>query len=310
MNYIAGLKQYNNDRPAVITIGKFDGFHLGHQKLLAKVDELVRTDHVASVVIAFDMIPLLQAKGLLTGVLMERSEKRLYLDGKVDFFVDCPFDETVSEMAAEDFIRDELAGRFHARHLVVGEDFRFGKDRRGDIDMLSRMADECGYTLHVVPAVYRGSEKISSRYIKEDLVEGKILEVNEQLGHPWQVRGTINFGKSIAGKKLDMPTINVIPDPVKALPPYGVYAVSALIDGKNYDGVANIGIKPTVSDEQKPVVEVHLYDFDQNVYGEDTVISFYSFLRPEKKFESLEALKEQMHRDAQAARAQWQQIRS
>ena len=132
MEYIYGLKTFECDRPSAVMIGKFDGFHLGHQKLLAKLQRLSELESIASIVIAFDMVPLLQKKGLLTGVLMERSEKRAYLKDKVDYFVDCPFDASISEVQAEDFIRDELVAKLHVRHLVVGADFRFGKDMRSN----------------------------------------------------------------------------------------------------------------------------------------------------------------------------------
>ena len=310
MEYVYGLKTFECDRPSAVMIGKFDGFHLGHQKLLAKLQRLSEQESIASIVIAFDMVPLLQKKGLLTGVLMERSEKRAYLKDKVDYFVDCPFDASISEVQAEDFIRDELVAKLHVRHLVVGADFRFGKDRRGDIQMLGSMEEECGYTLHVVPDVYRGKEKISSHLIKDDLVAGRFREVNEQLGHPWQLFGTVMHGRSLGRQVFEMPTINIMPDPVKALPPYGVYVVGVEIEGDEtlHPGVANIGMKPTVGLQEKPNVEVHLIDFDKDLNGRQVVISFYQFLRPEQKFESLEELKAQMHRDLAAASSIWNKI--
>ena len=311
MEYIYGLKSFEIDRPSAVMIGKFDGFHLGHQRLLKKLTQLSESEGIASIVIAFDMVPLLQEKGLLTGVLMERSEKRAYLKDRVDYFVDCPFDASISEVQAEDFIRDELVKKLHVRHIVVGADFRFGKDRRGDIRMLTDMENECGYKLHVVPDVYRGEEKISSHLIKDDLVEGRFQDVNEQLGHPWQIFGRVDHGLSLGKSRLDMATVNLKPDPVKALPPYGVYVVSVTVggDGKTYPGVADIGMKPTVGNFDTPVVEVHLIDFDEDIYGEQVVVSFYRFLRPEKKFDSLEALREQMHRDCDAARNVWEDIK-
>ena len=303
-------------------IGKFDGFHLGHQRLLSVLRGVAQKDGIASIVIAFDMVPLLQKKGLLTGVLMERSEKRVYLQNKVDYFVDCPFDTSISEVQAEDFIRDKLVRELNMRHVIVGADFRFGKDRRGDVEMLRSMQEECGYELHVVPDVYRGDEKISSHLIKDDLVEGRFQAVNEQLGHPWQIFGKVGHGRALGKSMFGMATINIKPDPVKALPPYGVYVVGVEIKDP-YDpdtpgegdaceilpGVANIGLKPTVGEQNGPDVEVHLIDFDQEIYGEQVVVSFYRFIRPEMKFAGFEQLKEQMHRDLENARSAWQEMK-
>lgn len=308
MEYVAGLQSYSSERPSVIMIGKFDGFHLGHQRLLQTVQSLAAREDLVSVVLAFDMIPMLQAKGLLTGVLMERSEKRAYLQDKVDCFIDCPFDASISKTEAEDFVRNEIVGRLHARHVVVGEDFRFGKDRRGDIALLERMSAEGGYQLHVVPDVYRGEEKISSRYITVDLKEGRLDEVNEQLGHPWQIMGTVGHGNALGKKAFGMATINLEPDPVKALPPYGVYVVGVDIGGEEVRGVANIGLKPTVGALDHPVVEVHLIDFDRDIYGQNVTISFYHFLREERKFDDITALRTQMEKDMQTAIRVWEEI--
>ena len=289
-------------------VGKFDGFHRGHQQLLHCVQSLAGQDLLTSVVLAFDMIPMLQAKGLLTGVLMERSEKRAYLEDKVDCFIDCPFDASISETDAADFVVRELAGRLHARHIVVGEDFRFGKDRRGDIALLEQMSADCGYELHVIPDVYRGEEKISSRYITQDLKAGRLDEVNEQLGHPWQIMGTVGHGSALGKKTFDMATINLVPDPVKALPPFGVYVVGVNIGDEEIRGVANIGLKPTVARLESPVVEVHLIDFDRDIYGVNVTISFYRFLREERRFDDVAELRAQMHTDLSAAEKAWKEI--
>ena len=305
MEYIYGLNSFQSERPAAVTIGKFDGFHLGHQRLLEKVRSLSGSGDIASMVIAFDMIPFFRKNNCFLGVIMERSEKRAYLADKVDYFIDCPFDESVSETEAEDFVRDVLVRRLKARHLVVGEDFHFGKRRRGDVKLLAEMAQECGYELHVVPDVYRGKLKISSSYIRQDLKAGKITQVTELLGHPYQMFGKVSHGRSMGSSRFEMATINIEPDPVKALPPFGVYVVGAKIRDNVYQGVANLGVKPTVGALEKPDLEVHLIDFDQEVYGEDVVVSFYRFLRPEKKFDSLEALKEQMHQDLLEAQREW-----
>ena len=307
MEYIRGLDNYISERPSVVMIGKFDGFHLGHQRLLKTVAALAEDEDLISIVLAFDMIPMLQERGLLTGVLMERSEKRAYLEDKADCFIDCPFDASIWDTEAEVFIKRELTERLHVRHVVVGEDFRFGKDRLGDTKMLEEMSADSGYTLHVIPDVYRGKNKISSRYITEDLKAGKIEKVNEQLGHPWQIIGRIRHGQAMGRKAFGMATINIVPDPVKALPPYGVYVVEAVIDGEEVRGVANLGVKPTVTSLDRPVLEVHLIDYDREIYDKDVTVLFYHYLRAEQKFDDVNALRMQMKADLRSARRCWQE---
>ena len=177
MKYIKGIENYKNDNRTAITLGKFDGLHLGHELLVSKVMEYQKREGVDSVVFAFDMK---SAQHLLTN-----EEKAARLQDRVDYFVECPFTTEIANVEAEDFIAKILVGKFHAKYIVVGTDFRFGHERRGDIQMLEQYASRYDYTLEVIEKMQYQGREISSTYIKEELQNGNIELVNELLGYTY-----------------------------------------------------------------------------------------------------------------------------
>ncbi len=178
MKYIKGIENYNNDNRTAITLGKFDGLHLGHEFLLKKVVEHQKQDAVDGVVFAFDMKN--------DDRLLTNEEKAVKLDGRVDYFVECPFTDEIAHMEAEDFIKSILVERFHAKYIVVGTDFRFGYGRRGDVMMLKEYAAEYGYTLEVIEKIQYHGREISSTYIKEELKKKNLDVVNKLLGYTYK----------------------------------------------------------------------------------------------------------------------------
>lgn len=296
MEYIRGLEAYQGSGETAITLGKFDGMHRGHQKLIHKVHQLKREYGVKSVVFAFDMLPLYEKLGLPREGIMSNEERRLHMDGEVDILLECPFDEAVSSIEAETFIREILAGKFHAKYIVVGTDFRFGHNKRGDVKMLEEYADTYGYQLYVTEKVMYGGREISSTYIREELKKGNMDAVNEMLGYPYTVRGKVEYGKQL-GRRLGFPTINVHPAKEKLLPPNGVYMDSVKIDGIWYNGIGNVGVKPTVTSENRMLIESYLFDYSGNAYEKEVAIQLYHFKRPEQKFASVEEMKEQVTSD-------------
>ena len=296
MDYIKGLEAYRDSRETAITLGKFDGVHRGHQKLIRKVRELKAKHGVRSVVFAFDMIPLYEKRGLPRDGIMSNTERRHHLEGVTDVLVECPFTEAVSRIPAETFIREILAGVFHAKYVVVGTDFHFGYQARGDVKMLAEYADACGYELFVVEKEMYGEREISSSYIREELRKGNMQAVNEMLGYPYTVRGRVEYGKQL-GRRLGFPTINVHPAKEKLLPPNGVYIDSVRIDGIWYNGIGNVGVKPTVTSENRMLIESYLFDYDGNAYEKDVEIQLHFFRRPERKFASVEEMKKQVDED-------------
>lgn len=290
MQYINGFESYTCQERSAVTIGKFDGLHRGHQKLVDKVAEFARLDGVKSIVCAFDMIPLYKRLELQKKVLMTKEERKLKLNDRVDFLVDCPFTESFSKMPAEDFIKDVLAGVFHAAYVVVGSDFRFGHGKKGDIHMLMAYADQYDYELIVVEKERYHKREISSTYVKEAIQKGDMQLAKNLLGYWYTIAGRVEHGKKL-GRTLGFPTFNVPPAEEKLMPPNGVYMDRICVDGSWYDAIGNIGVKPTVSDSGRVLVESFLFQYNGDAYGKKVLIELHDFRRPERKFADIQEMK-------------------
>ena len=288
MDYITGIENYHGTKKTAVTIGKFDGLHRGHQKLVDKIRDYA-SDECDSVLCAFDMH---------RDAIMTNRERREHLEGKIDCLIDCPFTETLGNMEAEDFIRDILCAGLNAAHIVVGRDFAFGHNKRGSVEMLERYAPRYGYTVDVVEKERYGDMIISSTYIRDALAQGDVRLAERLLGYPYELTGPVRHGKQL-GRTLGFPTMNVEPEAQKILPRYGVYACRVKIDGEWYNGVGNAGVKPTVTDERRRLFEVYVYGYEGDAYGKEVTVRFCGFERPEVKFGSVEELKEQVMKDMQ-----------
>ena len=288
MDYITGIENYHGTKKTAVTIGKFDGLHRGHQKLVDKIRDYA-SDECDSVLCAFDMH---------RDAIMTNRERREHLEGKIDWLIDCPFTETLRNMEAEDFIRDILCAGLNAAHIVVGRDFAFGHNKRGSVEMLERYAPQYGYTVDVVEKERYGDMIISSTYIRDALAQGDVRLAERLLGYPYELTGPVRHGKQL-GRTLGFPTMNVEPEAQKILPRYGVYACRVKIDGEWYTGVGNAGVKPTVTDERRRLFEVYVYGYEGDAYGKEVTVRFCGFERPEVKFGSVEELKEQVMKDMQ-----------
>jgi len=282
MQYIQGLKDYKNDRRAVVTFGKFDGLHRGHRELVEAAKALGEKEDVDSVVCAFDMNP--------QEVLMTKEERKLHLENDVDYLIDCPFTEELREMEAETFIEEVIRDVFHAAFVIVGTDFCFGYGKSGDIHMLGAYAEKCGYELFVIEKKRYKDRIISSTYIRESLKKGEISDANRMLGYGYGAAGIVEHGKKL-GRTLGFPTFNVAWPDKKFLPPRGVYFCRVYVDGRGYDGIANIGVKPTVSEEKKVQIESYLFGYEGDAYGSEVMVELLEYVRPERKFSGKEELK-------------------
>lgn len=296
MRYIEGLDAYHGSGRSAVTLGKFDGLHCGHEKLIEKVIKYAKSDGIESIVCSFDMQPLFDSISVEKEVLMTKEERRLRLEGRVDYLVDCPFTREFSQMPAEEFIRDILAGVFHAAYVVVGTDFCFGYEKKGDIHMLKKYEKAYDYKLVVVEKERHCGREISSTYIREVLSQGDIPLANQLLGYPYTITGVVEHGRQL-GRKLGFPTLNVAPETHKMMPPNGVYAVRVEIDGEEFAGIGNVGVKPTVTNENRMLVESYLFDYHENAYGKKVSVKLYEFRRPERKFADVQELKECIDRD-------------
>ena len=288
MKYITGIQSYHGTKKTAVTMGKFDGLHRGHQKLVDKIREYA-SDDCESVLCAFDMH---------RDAIMTNRERREHLEGKIDWLIDCPFTKDLKNMEAEDFIRDILCGKLGAAHIAVGRDFVFGHDKRGSVKMLEAFAGEYGYTLDVMEKERYHDIVISSTYIRDALAQGDVELAEKLLGYPYEMTGIVQHGQQL-GRTLGFPTMNIEPEAQKIMPRYGVYACRVKIDGKWYNGVGNAGVKPTVTDERRRLLEVYVYGYEGDAYGKEVTARFCGFERPEVKFGSVDELKEQVMKDMQ-----------
>lgn len=287
---------------SAVAVGAFDGFHVGHQRI---VQELVDCGHKASlatVIYTFRRNPKLTTRGI-QGLLTTNSERVEYA-GKtgVDSIVLEDFSARFQGLSAEAFVSDILIRRLNARVVVVGRDFHFGRDRVGDAEAMSRILDSAGRTLIIVAPVMVDGEPCSSSIIRTTIAEGDVERAARFLGRSYSIEGVIVTGNRVGGR-LGFPTANVeVPDSVKLLPGNGVYAVRAVVDGAIVNGVCNIGVRPTIVAASRRTVEVHLLDFDRQVYGHLVSVEFAARLREEVHFASPAALVKQISRDVVRAR--------
>jgi riboflavin kinase/FMN adenylyltransferase len=300
MKYIAGNANFKFKNSAV-TLGKFDGLHLGHQLLLDHVKSYKKLGYT-TIMFSFLYHPghLFSDKEFELIYTEEEKATKVKKYG-MDVLVSYPFTEETRSIEPEDFIRDILVGQLDAKVIVVGNDFRFGYKRRGDIKLLQKFEKTYGYKVLVCDKKEGPGGNISSSSIRNELKDGNLEAANAMLGQPYSITGEVLHGRRI-GRTLGMPTTNILPPSNKLLPPCGVYVSKTLIDGISYPGVTNIGYKPTVGAEERKGVETYLFDFDQDLYGRIIEVALYTFVRPELKFDTLEELRLKMQEDIIFAR--------
>lgn len=289
---------FNITEPTVVTIGKFDGRHRGHQKLLKEMLQLKSLKGYRLAVFTFSTVPGTLVHGTSQTVITTNRERRSNMEKiGVDYLIEYPFTPEVSHMSPEAFVKEILVGKMNAKAIVVGTDCGFGYKRAGNAALLASLAADCGYELVVIVKEKEDHRDISSTYIREELARGNMEKVNELLGQPYAVHGTVVHGNHIGGTLLGFPTANILPPPEKLLPPFGVYVSRVEVDGRTYRGITNIGKKPTVQGENPVGVETFIYDLDENLYGKNIEVQLLHFERPEQKFGSLEELKAQIEKD-------------
>lgn len=300
MRYITNTLDFMLQKRSVITLGKFDGLHRGHQKLVKRVKEL-KKEGFATAIFTFDVSPVMRLSDPSFKMILTNEERRrLAEDMGVDCLVECPFVPEIMHMDAKDFVHEILVNQMKAAHLVVGPDFHFGYKRRGTTGLLQEMGRQFGFQVDILEKVKDGDREISSTYIREEIIKGNIRRANDLLGYPFFVEGEIVHGRHL-GRTIGIPTINQRPSLHKLLPPFGVYASITEIDGEPYFGISNIGVKPTVGDE-RPGVETYLFDVDKELYGKQARVRLYHFIRPEFKFPSVAQLQHQIKKDEASCR--------
>jgi riboflavin kinase/FMN adenylyltransferase len=287
----------------VVTIGNFDGVHLGHRSILARVIQRARELEAQAVAVTFDPHPLKVLRPQMDLALLTTSDQKLALlaDSGLDAVVVLPFTRDLAGLPPRDFVRQYFCERLQVREVVVGHDYRFGRGREGDIDLLREMGGQHGFTVQVVWAVEADGAVVSSSLIRALLRLGQVEAAARLLGRPYGVRGRVIRGKGRGGKVLGVPTANLSPAN-ELLPACGIYAVRVRRGAETFPGVANIGTCPTF-DNQELSLEVHLLEFNGGeLYGENLEVQFVSRLREERRFASIEALAAQIRADIEQAR--------
>ena len=307
MEYIRKTLDFKIEEPTAVTLGKFDGLHRGHELLMNTVLEYSKKYQVSSVAFTFDMPPRNRVEEIVANVLTTNDEKQYIFEKQgIDYLIECPFTTEVMSMEPKAFI-EWISKSLHMKYVVVGDDFRFGHKRAGDYHTLQEYEETYGYKTIVLDKLKDSNRDISSTYVREKIADGNIRKANELLGYNYFIKSEILHGKKL-GRRIGMPTINMILPKNKLLPPNGVYVTEVLVEGKTYMGVTNVGYKPTVSEERVIGVETYIDDFNQDLYGEKIVVSFLEFIRPEMKFASIEELKAQMESDIQVARKYYKNV--
>lgn len=275
-----------------VCIGKFDGLHAGHRLLIDSIKTYP------------DKLKVLFTFSFPDSEYIYSSEEKRYLANRlgIDVYIDCPFDDEFCRMPPEVFLEQVLCDECGAEVISVGEDFRFGYRRGGDVEFLQNRCDSDGFELNVFPKMEMEGSVVSSTRIRTILREGDIEMANRLLVWPYFIYGTVCRGNRLGSTKLNMPTANQIPAAGKILPPFGVYASQVHIQGRVYAGVTNIGRKPTIPGGDGVGAETHIIGFDGDLYGMDLCVELIGFLRKEQRFSGLEALREQMGRDRDRAR--------
>lgn len=303
MQVVKGLENLAEaPRKTVLTIGNFDGVHLGHREVFRRVIDRARKLCATSGVVTFEPHPLRFLAPDKAPLRLNTPEEKIRLleASCIDLLVVLNFDQALAEMSAEDFVKDVLVGQLNVHYLIVGYDYAFGHNRHGDTDSLAAMSQKYGFTLEVLEPVRSEQQTHSSTSIRQLLQEGRVEEVVKILGRNFTLDGVVVHGEG-RGRKLGFPTANLITEK-EILPRDGVYAVKVKWQDHYYDGVINIGSRPTFTTSE-PTLEIHLIDFKSDLYGERLRIYFVGRLRDEMKFPSVEALQDAVIHDIKRARA-------
>jgi len=294
-----------------LTIGSFDGVHLGHQQLIRELNRCAHAAQAKSVVLTFHPHPSVILRNRRDAFYLTTSSEKLILLDELgtDFVIIHPFTYEISQSSAREFV-SYLFDHLAFDQLWVGSDFALGKGREGNVDFLKQLGDELNYQVHVIEPITSGGQTISSSYIRKLLTAGLVDEAGRLLGRPYQVAGEVIHGDG-RGKSMGIPTANLDTGDEKLIPAAGVYACRAQIGGIYWPAAVNIGTRPTFENaDHRSIVEAHILDYSAELYAQQITLEFISRLRGEEKFESVDELIEQVHKDIDQTRAIFARIQN
>lgn len=300
MQIIERTTEFHLSERSAVAIGKFDGVHLGHRKLIDKIIEQKSEKRLATV-FTFDTSAAAFFGGEEKELTTLTEKRQIFEEMGIDVLIEFPLNHKTAATEPEEFIHRYLAAQMKAAYICAGDDLSFGKNGSGNYELLEKNAERYGYRTEMIAKVMTDGEAVSSTRVRKAVRDGQMEAVTRMLGTPYSVCGRVEHGKKL-GRTIGMPTANLIPVKDKLLPPNGVYYSRAVIDGQLYSGISNVGCKPTVNDGQTVGIETYFYDFTGDLYGRNITVYLLAFRRPEMKFDSVEHLKEQMQKDIIAGR--------
>lgn len=302
MKIIQSITAFNSSEKTIVTIGTFDGIHIGHQKILKDLIKTAKKEGKKSVLLTFFPHPRMvlqkENKILLLNTIKEKSS--LLEKMGLDYLIIHPFSREFSRLTALDFVRDILVNKLNTSRLIIGYDHHFGKNREGNIHQLKEYSLLYDFKVEEIPAQDIDDVSVSSTKIRTALKDGNLKTANNYLGYHYMLNGTVVSGKKLGGT-IGFPTANLeIKEPYKLIPKTGVYIIKTHINTVLYTGIMNIGFNPTVLGKHQ-TIEAHLFDFNEDLYGKEIMIEFIYFLREEHKFESVKELVVQLNIDKENA---------
>lgn len=300
MQIIEGTTEFWLPGKSAVAIGKFDGVHLGHRKLIRKIIEQ-KAENLIATVFTFDT----SAAAFFGGdeqELTTMEEKRCIFEKMgVDVLIEFPLNRETAATEPDEFVRRYLAGQMKAAYICAGTDLSYGRNGAGNYALLEKYAGRYGYHTELIEKVRLDNEPVSSTRVREAVRAAEMEDAARMLGTPYSVGGCVEHGKRL-GRTIGMPTANIVPAKDKLLPPYGVYYSRVVMDGRVYRAISNVGCKPTVNKAGVAGVETYLYDFDGDLYGRNIVVELLAFRRPEMKFDTVQQLKAHMEADIAAGK--------
>ncbi|MEH6682372.1 MAG: bifunctional riboflavin kinase/FAD synthetase [Sediminicola sp.] len=299
---IQSISQYDKKNPSAITIGTFDGVHIGHKKILDRLMGSAKMLRLRATVLTFFPHPRMVLQQDSDIKLLNTIGEKIKILEKtgLDCLIIHPFTKEFSRLTATEFVKDILVSQLNTQKIIIGYDHRFGRNRNADISDLKTFGDAMNFGVEEIPAQEIDDVSVSSTKIRNALMAGDIETANSYLGYSYMLTGNVVKGRGL-GRQLNFPTANIhIPETYKLVPKTGVYVVRSLLKGKHVNGMMNIGFNPTVAGTDQSL-EVHFFDFDGDLYGYEIQVDLISRIRDEHKFNSLEALKEQLEKDRQTS---------
>ena len=300
MKIFNNIQSYSSEKESILTIGTFDGVHIGHNKILTKLVEESKKNNLSSLIMTFFPHPRIVLQKSEEIKMIDTMDEKIHLFEKtgVDNLIIQPFDENFSKIRAKEFVEEILVKKLKIKHIIIGYDHRFGKDREASVEDLKKFGLNYMFTVEEIAAQEIHSIAISSTKIRNAILKGEIKKCNEYLGRNFMLTGKVVHGDGL-GKEINFPTANIqIKEPYKIIPKNGVYLAKTIFNSNIYFGMMNIGVRPTIGGKNKSL-EVYFFNFKNNIYDKTISIEIINKIRDEEKFSSIDELKTQLKKDEQ-----------